>query len=307
MRRTFTFCLLGVLVSPLSPCSATVVGRGLDPTDSLELTLSIEDSVFLEHEEISIITCATNRSARVLPAIASPSYLCGHFDFELINLRTGRRMGRAFHSCGFVTGAWDLKPGESLCDITSLDGHFGGYRPGPTTLRRGMDGSSIPPGRYRLSAHYPARVPNDREHRQFQIRTEPVEFRIDSLASSPHEAALAEAFDRLGPFPSVATDSLRDLCVAWLPKFYDSPLFRPIYWRARLRLPQPPLDTLLQDLGALQRRPFRRIVIANTWMKLRRHIALSLADTLERYLEIPPGPQVISSWRAGPMRTIPWR
>lgn len=307
MRRTLTFCLLGALVSPLSPCSATVVGRGLDPTDSLELTLSIEDSVFLEHEEISVVTCATNLSSRVLLAIASPSYLCGHFDFDLFNVRTGHRMRRAFHSCGFVTGVWDLKPGESLCDITSLDTHFGGYRSGPTTLRGGMDGSSMPAGRYRLSAHYPARVPHDREHRQFWIRTDPVEFRIDSLASSPDEVALAEAFDRLGPFPSVATTSLRDLCVAWLPRFYDSALFRPIYWRARIRRPQPPLDTLLHDLRALQPRPFRRIILANTYMKLRGDFDPNLADTLERYLAIPPGPKVVSSWRAGPMRRVPWR
>jgi|GEM_PF-5974123 hypothetical protein len=307
MRQTLTLCLLGTLAFPPSRCSAIVVGRGFDPTDSLELTLSIEDSVFLEHEEISVITCATNLSSRILSAITRPSYLCGQFDFELVDQRTGRRMSRAFHACGFVTGAWDLKPGESLCDIAGLASHFGGYRPGLSTLRRGMDGSSIPPGRYRMSAHYPARVPHDREHRQFRIQTESVEFRVDSLASSRDEVALAEAFDGLGPFPPVATDSLRDLCVVWLPRFYGSAYFHSIYWRARLRLPQPPLDTLLQDLRALQRSPFRRIVIANTYLKLARDLAPSLVDTLERYLEIPPGPQVISSWRAGPMRTIPWR
>jgi hypothetical protein len=306
MLRIQTLCLLGVLVFSPSLDAATIVGKGFDPTDSLELNLSLEDSVFLEHEEISVIVCATNRGSRVLPAIARPTYLCGYFDFEMFNVRTGQRMPRTMYSCGIVNGAWDLKPGESLCDITELGSHFGGRNLGPSlTLRRGMDGSRIPPGRYRLSAHYPARVLHDRKHRQFSIRTEPVEFRIDSFASSSEEVSLAEAFDRLGPFPPVATDSLRNLCVAWLPKFYDSALFDQIYWRARLRIPQPPLDTLFRDLRALERKPFRRIIIANTYIG--RYAPARLADTLEPYLQTPPGPQVLSSWRVGPMRAIPWR
>src|SRR5207237_4136101 len=109
------------------------------------------------------------------------------------------------------------------------------------------------------------RLPQDPWHRQVTLKTS-VDFRVDSLASSPADIVLAAEFDKAGPFPSIATEDLRNLCVKWLPRFYDSSFFDQIYWRARSRTPLPPPDSLFQDLRALEKHPFLRTSIAWTYL-----------------------------------------
>jgi hypothetical protein len=305
MKPNLAISIVAVLLLP-SSASALVIGRVFDPVESLEVRLFLEDSVFLEHERISTIVCVTNRGSKLLPAVTRPAYFCGYFDFILVDVVADKRMRRGYHSCGFMYGAWDLQPGESLCDVSAVASHFGGsdFR-GDTYLSEGMGESALNPGRYRLSAWYPVRLPQDREHRRFTLVTAPVPFRVDSLASAPSEMRLAEEFDANGPFPRIANETVRDLCVRWLPRFYETALFDKVYWRARNRRPLPPPDSLFQDLRALKMRPFRKAIIANTYLTLSGGSNRpGLVDSLVPYLHATPGPEVLSSYRVGPMRTI---
>ena len=63
--------------------------------------------------------------------------------------------------------------------------------------------------------------------------------------------------------------------------------------------------SLFHDMKSLKMRPFRRIVIANSYLKLSDGLHRpGLVDSIVPYLYATPGPEVLSSYRVGPMRTI---
>ena len=306
MRRLAILALLVCLGSPTSGFAA-VRGSAFDPVDSLELQVFLEDSVFVENQSVEVFVCATNRSHRMIPAIKKPEYFCGYFDFSLIDVETGKGLGRSYFSCGWMYGAYNLAPGASLCSRTQLEYHYGSRR----AKFLGQDEPALRPGRYRLSAYYPVRLPQDEHHRQFSLISSPIEFRIDSLALYPGERDLLASFAAEGQRQTPYTTDYRDRCARWLPRFYVSRFFEMAYFPARLRLPQPPLSVLAEDLEGLNGHPFRQAVIADIALRQFARTSDSLPcpdDSVERliqgYMTESPGPEILSSYHVGPMVTI---
>ena len=225
---------------------------------SIELTLSIDDSVYLASQPIIVSVCVRNGSRDVFDDLVPLDPADGFLRLRLIDSDTGVILQKygTIRDVLFSNDGITIPPGEVHCEVFDLLYHFGRWPTKDQMLLKSLAMYALPPGRYELSGSISARTGHNKALLPVILRSNSVRFQVKSAGSNASQEALLTSLTsrdqwRTNKLSPANVRSARD----HLREFISSPYFLLAYRAARPSLTSSDVDSLDQLLERRKNAP----------------------------------------------------
>lgn len=229
----------------------------------LDLAVTLEDSVLLQHQTIYMIARLRNSSSEQIADIAPLAPGRGYLRLQLFQEGNESPIPASIPMDGGNGGSpgMVLLPGEVSTEARDLLTYFG---------VRGAEGrpAGIPswwpalqPGSYILKATMTVHTGVERSIQQMTIKAADVRFRVLPIGAAPAQERLLREFFMDGRPGSGDIGQYSMAARRWLNKFYQSPFLIRVFRDTGAEMGKVPIDQVLQSLRRLRVRPERRAAL----------------------------------------------
>ncbi len=261
-RQGFYFSLVALCVGLQIPCA------GWGNPSGLKLDAVLDEHNYLVGEPIYALISVTNLTNAVFEDMAPLSPGEGWLELDLRETGTERKLAFTGNHIDAIY-PWSgpsLQVGREVVLPTNLLLWFG-VPGGEGKLTRCLDSRALPPGKYRLTLRFHARLHPLGGDDPIVI-SRPIEFEIVPSQAYPNEEVRARRFVERCPDPSDRR-SINSYCYESLPQFYGSRYFTLIYSNIGPAA-DIPLASLLDVLDRYDRNAVRRAWLINLRCKVDR-------------------------------------
>jgi hypothetical protein len=213
--------------------------------EEIELSLSLDDSVYLSDQPILTIITAKNAGDVEFRDLA-PLYPGDRFiDLRLTNMDSGKPVSFAAPRplSGYTAEGLRLQPGESELEAINLQQWFG-RRVGDGIAAR-LGAHSLLPGSYRLDATFHARIGAAVHLPAILSVSHPAYFKVVPIETAPSEVHLVNDFLRDCPADWMDIEAINRYCAAQLSRFLHSKYLVLVYYQSGPGILKVPIDSLM--------------------------------------------------------------
>jgi hypothetical protein len=252
MRHVLAVLLVAWLV-PAPACASD------EPRPHLDVSITLEDSVFLEGQSIYAIFRTQNRGGAEVQHIAP---LAPEYGFMTLTLVSSDRGGRfpclIDDDLRYIGKGVTLRPGEVMCDARDLTTYFGLSQPNPASVAGGFGYPELPVGRYSLHWEYRYSIQAGEATR---ITGKEISFVVNALTSEPKEQQLIEAFMRGKPRVGLDRSPFHEYSQQSLPRFLGSRYLMRVYMSTGPLLKTSDFDQIFSGVRRNGAPPQRRAAL----------------------------------------------
>ncbi len=230
---------------------------------NLKMDVLLDEHSYLVGEPIYSVIAVANLGQAAFEDLSSLNPGESWLELDLYSVDTGSRLAFTGNQIDAIYpwGGTLLPAGREVVLTTNLLLWFGTRAGEGFDLTRCLNTRVLPPGRYRLTVRFRARMRSHGEENDLVLKSSPTAFEIIPIQSSPAEEARVRQFVAGCPDPS-DRPNINSYCYRSLSQFYGSRYFTLIYSSIGPAA-DIPLDSLLATLDRYDGNAVRRAWLIN--------------------------------------------